>query len=98
MGEKSRHFYLTYLTSECARRSVAGNLVVLHFLGGSDQSEVRCKRLFSFAFLNGFGALVDQTLHSLAGLRLRLLSQQIEDFPEPFDMRFGLMEVLDECL
>ena len=49
-------------------------------------------------FLDGFSALLDQTHHGLARLRLRLLSEKVKDPSESFNMRLRLLEMLDERL
>src|ERR1700733_15580078 len=98
MRERSGILYLTDLPCQGARRSITGNLVMFDFLRGGNQGKVCRERFLFLAFINGFRSFLNQAHHGLTWLWLRLLSQELEDFLQSFDMGFDLLQMLDERL
>src|SRR6478736_4674869 len=96
MRKQSGDFAFADLSGQTSRGAVPGNLVMLHFLGGSDEAEVSRDFLFVFTVVNGLLSLFDQPDHGFARLGLRLFSEKLEGGFQAVYMPFGLLKVFKE--
>jgi hypothetical protein len=92
--EQSGNFALSNLARERSRSAIAGDLVVFHLLRGGDEREVGGDLFLALEFLDRFLAFRDESLHALAGFRLRLLPEKLECLAQALDVTFGLLKML----
>src|SRR3984957_18117174 len=75
--EKLDGVFHAELASPALQSAVAGYLVVLNSLGGSQQAGVKCR--FALVFVHDLGALVEDALDCIALLSARRLAALFKD-------------------
>src|SRR6201995_2624148 len=83
------------LAGPALQSAVAGYLVVLYGLGGSQQASV--KRRLTLVLVHDLGAFIEDALDGIALLSASRLADLFEDLLQPLDLTLGLVVVLLKC-
>jgi hypothetical protein len=91
--QEGSDFAFPDLARERPRRSVGRYLVMFHFLSGANYRQIGGDLILLLVLLDRLFSFFNEPLHSLARLGLRLLTEQLERFLQPLDLRFCLGEM-----